>query len=317
MKLDLLTSRSSFFLACAGALAVLAPAAALAADAPSCDLDCGQGFVCELQAQPCPLILCLDENDPSCPRCDGAPVPQCVAAPCQSDADCGGGTVCAEHTVLVECPIVAPTPGMAGGSSERKAAADAPERTGCTPTEVLQCTPRWQLPCETDGDCGAGFRCEEQQSCSVPPAAPTDPDARERAADVEVTCEPSGVFACVVVETPCVSDADCAAQFVCAESPSRSCSSGAYGGTDCEPAGEGKLCTPAVTAFATDSAGGVLSDAPVPTLASNGAEAASSDAASSAGGCALNAPARSASFPALLAALGLAATFAARRKRAL
>jgi hypothetical protein len=306
-----------FFLSCAGALAVLAPAAALAVDAPSCTLDCEQGYVCELLPQACPLILCLDENDPNCPRCDGAPAPACVPAACESDEDCGGGTVCAEHTVFVDCAVVAPAP-ASQGSSEQKAAADAPDSTGCTPSVIRECTPRWQLPCETDGDCGAGFRCEEQQSCSVPPAAPTDPDSRERAADVEVTCEPSGVFACVVIETPCVSDADCPAQFVCADNPGRSCASDAYGGNDCEPPAEAKLCTPAVTAFAADAAGGVLSDAPVPNLASNRTEtsAGAPDASSSAGGCAMSAPARTASFPALLGALGLAAALAGLRKRA-
>lgn len=298
--------------ACAGAFVASAPSAALSAPA-ACDLDCEQGFVCELAPAACPAILCLDENDPSCPRCDGEPVPYCAPAACESDADCGGGTVCAEQTVFVDCPVSAPTP-ETDRSMVTKAAGSMPEAAECTPSVIKQCTPRWQLPCDADVDCGAGFRCAEQQRCSVPPA-PADPDERERAAAAEVTCEPSGVFACVVIETSCDTNADCAAQFVCADDLGAACSS-SNGRPACVSEGPARICMPEITAFADDSIGGVA--IVVPASAESGqprAAASDADASSSAGSCAMSTPRRSQSVPALFAVLGFVAAFARRRKR--
>lgn len=279
---------------------------------PSCELDCPRGFTCEIAPQACPAIACADDN-PDCPRCDGPGTPYCEPAECEADADCGDATVCAEYRLL-DCPSTAPAADT--GDAQTDKAAEAPG--GCALTVFKQCTPRWQLPCSVASDCGDGFSCEETESCSV---APSEPEPRELPPDyaraAEISCVPSGVRSCIPLETPCAVDADCPAQFVCADNPNGVCSSTPDAQERCTPVDPVKLCVlSSPTYYATDAA--VSSESLGNTTASLPETATDNDAVSSgessSAGCALHTEAPTNGL-ALLSALGLAATFALRRRR--
>jgi hypothetical protein len=297
-----------------GVLGIAVPAEAAATE--SCGLDCPIGTTCALAPAGCPAIGCADPAD--CPPCDAPATPYCAPADCESDSDCGGSMLCAEQTLL-DCGAAAAT----SGATPTAAAGDAPGATlpgspACESSTLRQCTPRWQLPCIADADCGEGFRCEETEACSVPPFDPssgTPPSS-------EVTCSPTGTFACVVVETSCNTEADCPADFVCVDNPSGACSSSSDGQTECEPADPARVCSPAVVASPvtpgdvanTASAEGASNPgtAPAVDLVGDGTDAVAS---ASQGGCTLNGSAP-ASPLALLSTLGLALAFGSRRRDA-
>lgn len=275
-------------LACATWLALAAAPFAYSTTAlaeESCgDSTCPQGYTCEVAPGACLAIFC---DGPGCAPCDPRPVEYCAPAACSSNADCGEGMLCAEHATTV-CED-ATSPACAPG--ERCEV--APDERNCTSETTFSCTPRWQLPCGVDADCGAGFTCEEQETCSTP-AYPADPGDREPASaasreSFEVTCEPSGVFACVAEPVECASSADCPADWTCSAVNDTVCTDAA-GGNDCQLAARASFCQPPyshlgstgvlLTANAeADSAGG--DDLALP-------RATSGDVASSSGaGCSL------------------------------
>ncbi|HTV19509.1 MAG TPA: MYXO-CTERM sorting domain-containing protein [Polyangiaceae bacterium] len=287
------------------ALGVAAPAAAQ--QAASCDLDCPLGTTCELAPVACPAIACAVDS-PDCPVCDGTPTPYCAPAACEADSDCDESMRCAEHTAFdcgaVAEPAIAPASGDAAPSTQ-------PEAPACEPDVIRQCTPRWQLPCSIDSDCGDGFRCEETEACSVPGYDPSSGEAPSS----EVTCERTGTFACVVVETACSTNADCPASFDCVDNPNGTCSSSSNGETQCTTPDPARLCAPRVVASPASPG-----DVAVPTSA-EGAPAFGSDndaagveASASEGGCSLGAPSPSNPL-ALLSTVGLGLALLNRRRR--
>jgi hypothetical protein len=298
-----------------------------AAAAETCaELTCPQGYACQLAPGACPLIDCVG---PDCPVCEPKPLAFCAAAQCNTNADCGEGMLCAEQVTTV-CADIAVAPCNPNGECP------PPRQPDCTSATTLWCTPRWQLPCSNDADCGAGFRCQEQESCSVPPSrgdAVRDPDGKGDVAPApepppQVTCTATGTFACIAIETACSADGDCAPGWSCADNPSVTCSSSATGRADCTPVDPAKVCRPPYydlptsgpVAVATDS-GGELVAAPTRDVAGNasGTPGVVSEADSSAptveGGCSLGTAHGSRSGLALFS-LGLAALFTARRRRA-
>jgi len=58
-----------------------------------------------------------------------------------------------EPCVVTDCACPANTPNCGCGASV------------CDPQAVSICTPRYDLPCKVAADCGAGFTCQEAQSC--------------------------------------------------------------------------------------------------------------------------------------------------------
>lgn len=199
---------------------------------------CPRGYTCESAPGACPAIFC---DGPDCGTpCDPRPVEYCAPAPCSSNADCGEGMLCAEHATTV-CED-ASSPACAPG--ERCEV--PPDGRDCTSETTFSCTPRWQLPCSADADCGSGFRCEQQERCSAP-AYPADPGDREAAsADpdrLEVTCEPSGDFACVAEQVECASSADCPADWTCSAVNDAVCSDAA-GADDCQLVERSSYCQP-------------------------------------------------------------------------
>jgi hypothetical protein len=296
-----------------GLLGVAVAEPAWAAPVEGCDLECPLGTTCQFAPFACALISCPEDN-PDCVVCDdeGPGTPYCGYAACETDSDCGdsmkcvdNGFECASGERATAAPAIAPA---AGDADEPRANLPAPP--ACEQRVVRQCTPRWQLPCATDSDCGAGFRCEETESCSVPPY---DPSSGEPPSS-EVTCAPSGTFACKLIETACDTEAECPADFVCVDNPNGTCSASSDGQTQCEPGDPPRLCAPpAVPAPLTGE------------LASSNAETASAPAglpsddtgltpAASEGGCTLNGAAPAGPL-ALLSTLGLGLAFSARRRR--
>jgi hypothetical protein len=280
--------------------------------AESCGLDCPLGTTCQIAPVVCAAVFCADD-DADCAPCDaGQPgTPYCASAACTSDSDCSDSMRCVD--IGFECSSGEPIPAVAPSAGAGDERANLPEPPACEQRVVRQCTLRWQLPCTADADCGEGFRCEETESCSVPPY---DPSSGEPPSS-EVTCSLSGTFACKVIETECDSDADCPADFSCLDNPNAACSVSSDGQTACGPGDPPRLCAPPLvlppvtsgdlaSAASTSNASEV---APTPALADDvgGAEAAAS------GGCSLNG-ASPASTLAQLSTLGLGIAFRARRR---
>jgi hypothetical protein len=183
---------------------------------------------------------------------------------------------------------------------------------------VLQCTPRWQLPCTVDADCGEGFSCEQQIVCD--PAPPADP-YEERETAPQDTCHPSGAAACIMREIACASDADCPSAFECMDNPNGVCSSSSDGQTHCEPVDPAQICllrsSGVTTATGKEAAGLATANGSAvfaPASTDDASELASSDAPAQAGNCSLNRVGVSSGWLGLFSSVGLCAAFRARRK---
>ncbi|MGD8861099.1 MAG: hypothetical protein PVI30_13920 [Myxococcales bacterium] len=99
-------------------------------------------------------LLCANPTDELC-----AEDRRAAATECASDADCEDGLVCHGQPETT-CPDDVDTACMQGESDTE--CAERAERLlaeRCERMEVSRCTPRWQLECETDDDCGEGFVC--------------------------------------------------------------------------------------------------------------------------------------------------------------
>lgn len=259
-------SRSSYLgtawlaLAFAAPLFVAAPAAAQEACG---DTTCPAGYTCKTVEGACDNIACREGTDCTAP-CEQQTYQFCAPKPCNTNADCGGDTVCYEHE-RKNCSGVAVAPCPPGAEC---APPDAVPEPTCEVTSERICTPRSQLPCQVDADCGAGFTCEEVELCSggsssgTPMTAPAPgagtpgfapPEGRDVPPEKDpaeptipmptVTCEPSGEFRCVMIKTACTADADCPAGWSCKDNPEGVCWSGPDG-EGCQPADPAKLCMP-------------------------------------------------------------------------
>jgi hypothetical protein len=142
-----------------GVFGVASPAAAQEACGES---ECPKGYSCEDVPAACPAIACAEGSE--CPPCEGT-VEQCVPQSCDSDADCDEQMVCLTRTIT-ECASAEPAcdPGPD--------CASAPP-SDCSAVSFSACVPRWTLNCVTAADCGEGFSCEEQMSCSSPGSPPS------------------------------------------------------------------------------------------------------------------------------------------------
>ena len=235
------------------ALALASAPSAMAQDTCTTDDDCEHGYSCETNTA-CPDIACAPGE--TCDPIDCQATSACVPArDCAEDGDCIEGWKCATAT-YARCD--------AGGAAEPVPAckpddpdcaeADPPQNPepppSCEPIVEQYCAPPWALPCETAADCGPGFECTEQVArCSSGSSGSSsgggsDPSPGEGGAGGEQgdaplppenliappECEeePTGVFACVLIQTPCSTDADCGSGLTCQQQPSAGvCSSGA------------------------------------------------------------------------------------------
>jgi MYXO-CTERM domain-containing protein len=153
-----------------GALA-LALIAAPHAQAQTCQTtnDCHKGFVCiQNTATPAPTAPPGSATaDPSAPTKTSALVAPsaggyCQAAECASDTDCGLNMVChtEQYSMCTGGGAVAPC------APNTDCIAKPVDMTTCTDVKVSRCAFTWQLPCNTDTDCGAGFMCNPTVSGS-------------------------------------------------------------------------------------------------------------------------------------------------------
>jgi MYXO-CTERM domain-containing protein len=205
------------------------------------DTTCAYGFTCQVIPGACPLIACRAGE--VCPPCDPQSSYVCAPSACATDADCGADTVCAAHETT-QCPTSPPTCAPNTDCSP-PVTTDPPGATSnCTTTTYRQCTPRWQLPCQTAADCGAGFTCDEQQSCGcsgggtvgggAPSGTSTPPATSQTPPDC--TCTGTGTSACTVIPTSCNTDAECLPGWTCQVVPSaRSCAVSSDGQPTCDP----------------------------------------------------------------------------------
>jgi hypothetical protein len=317
------------------AVAPLALAFEAEAEEACGDRSCPTGFRCETYPTACPDIDCADDSG-SCPACEPGTEELCVPATCRSNADCAADMLCVTEE-RTRCDDSAAADCGDAREGEKPDCAPAPE-ANCTTERVSQCVPRWQLPCTSAADCGAGFTCDQRESCTCSgssgsggggdPGTPTPADAEERAATPapdDCSCVPSGEFGCAVIETACTSDESCPAGWTCEENREGVCWSGPEG-SGCEPAEPAKLCAPPYSNLGggrgvnhddSESSGDGLGETEAPTTAggdkgetSDGAEVITTDR-----GCATAALPRSRGAAALWLALGLGAVFISRRRR--
>jgi len=129
--------------------------------------DCAKGFTCVILPIAVPVAepACAKDVDGGCTFIDPttpAPVTtptagQCELAPCATENDCGTGMVC-YTTTSSECTGGTTTGGPAcPPNADCKPIPTTPPV--CTETKTSMCAYKWQVPCNKDNDCGAGFTC--------------------------------------------------------------------------------------------------------------------------------------------------------------
>jgi hypothetical protein len=144
------------------------------------DTSCGLGTACATYVQECPPCL---EGESSCGVCEPETLFYCTPAECESAADCASHMACVERR-RQQCEGEAPSCVEGESDDECIARVFAWRAENCQTVTPLLCTPRWELPCQADADCGAKLRCD------------------------------SG--ACTLIEEFCSEDADCPVTWSCA-----------------------------------------------------------------------------------------------------
>jgi len=228
-----------------GCLAV-ALAASPVARAQECEttVDCRKGFTCVIvpSAEPtrgaapdcatggdCPLVA-------PPPAADAGTVTTGYCAPgsCTTVDDCGPNMICHTET-YPSCPG-ATTPACPPNSKcDPGPSTPAP---ACTTTTVSTCAYKWQLQCNVDTDCGAGFTCTPSVSvgCSgggsagtsgTTSSGPSNSGTGGAASSAGVAVPPdshcttttSFPGSCTPNVTSCTATQDCPADWTCAPAP--------------------------------------------------------------------------------------------------
>lgn len=319
------------------ALFALAPlGAAREARADEACASCPKGFRCETIQSLCPDIDCVEGAEP-CPACEPKTEQACVPVACTSDADCATDMSCVTEERTRCDGDAADDCGDAREGEEAPDCKPAPA-TNCTTERVMQCVPRWQLPCNSATDCGAGFECKERETCTCAgsegsgggsdPGTPQPADSGERAATpapADCSCEPSGEFACVVIETACSTDANCAAGWTCEDNGKGACWSGPEG-EGCEPADPAKLCAPPYSRLGggrgvelddgeTSGSGSGAPEAPVTSGSQDGDDAEGSGVVTTERGCGVTRSPRSSGAATIWTVSALLGLVMSRRRR--
>lgn len=134
-----------------------------------CEADtCPPGYTCEEASYDNCQWDCPEDGECTVSECETVQYTSCLRAACESDADCGPDMVC--HTVTTNCATPSPPPCEPGG-----ACPELPQIEPCENTEFQQCTPRSELPCEVNNDCGEGFDCVPAVVCTCSGTTPTEP----------------------------------------------------------------------------------------------------------------------------------------------
>lgn len=279
----LMLFRLSFSATVAAATWLALPSIA-AAQTCATDADCQRGFSCQQSVVP---------PDPAaCPRgadCPAVAVPttapttgSCQLAACATDADCGTGMVCHGETFSVCTGGTAPATPPCPPNTKCEVPPAETTPTTCTTMTRSTCAFRWQLPCNTDADCGdASFACQPTVTgtCSggagvgagsagtaTPTAGAGGAAARTAPADIVTTppdCMTTTSFPgfCQLRDPACHTDADCPAAWTCVAAPtgggvvSGGSGSGSTTGGDGTPPPEATTTAPAAAGSTSTSPG--------------------------------------------------------------
>ena len=164
---------SARWFACASLLVVMAAIPAVSrAQTCASNADCTAGLTCQLSAVPpqptagpdCVKGQACTGTAPAGGVSTATPVQNvttCQVAPCTVDSDCGAAGMVCHAEKAVSCSA-------AGATCPANTACDvttmpAPPES-CTETTVSTCAFKWQLPCNTDQDCGSEFVCNPSVS---------------------------------------------------------------------------------------------------------------------------------------------------------
>lgn len=264
--------------ACLAAWALAEPTAHAAV---TCDgRVCPEGFTCETTTSSC----ASDEPD-----CEVFTETYCQSPSCAEDSDCPAGRRC--HVETLPCD---PPPSGSGGG-----AATPPD---CTPTTESWCHLSYDVECENDAQCGAGFTCKPIEACDCSnPEAPVPEGCSCELASIK------GCYTPIVACTAATATADCPSGWSCIENDEGLCNTVGDLHTGCAPGEPPSVCVPpgfGATTTVADTDGGD------PPEATDDGAAVVSDG----GGCAIGGPASSSASAlvlAVVAGLGLG-----RRRRA-
>jgi MYXO-CTERM domain-containing protein len=242
------------FLGAAVTAMILGLAGRAGAQTCAADKDCPQGLACTATTVVTPVGPSCKPGTDCPPPPDASPatsvVMSCEPRNCNADVDCGDGMVCYSWTSTSCSGGSATTPACAPNTPCDAAPPKAMDEQ-CTTTTIKKCAFRWQVPCNKDAECGAGFTCKPSVSggCakgggvavgggttgssgsggsagtagsggSAPnPVPPVPPDApNDAGADM---CNITSTYpgSCQLTISSCTADADCPGGWKCQEAP--------------------------------------------------------------------------------------------------
>jgi hypothetical protein len=185
---------------------------------------CEPNTECKVTAAPVESVECTTTTIHQCQ-------PQWTL-PCETAADCGEGFACKEQ----ESCWCSGSSGSVGGGSTGSAgtatrAAPAGGASSGGAAAVDEPVPADDLAVDDTGTAEDGVAVEGDMAVAPPP-------------DEQCGCEPTGEFACKVVETACTQDSDCPADWTCEDNPMGVCWADSQGNSGCTPADPAKLCQP-------------------------------------------------------------------------
>jgi MYXO-CTERM domain-containing protein len=217
------------------ALVLMAPAPVRSQTCTS-DADCSKGFRCQTEALATRQVApCFVADGGACAPADEPVVPasSCQAAACTADDDCGVDMVC-HRRVSTSCTGSTPVAPRCDPSTGCDSGAEpVPAPVICTDTYSFLCTYRWELPCNADLDCGAGFTCQPSisRTCTGSAAAPVEGGASEGSggslgtespvapldAGPAATCTVVSSYPgrCLAQTIACLSDGECPVGWTC------------------------------------------------------------------------------------------------------
>lgn len=172
-----------------GEIKMCVPPPPSACDPAQGNADCGSGLVCVTytfeecsgggrdDAPPCSMV---DEQNGTCPEPEPVEPPTCQSkaeslcvpkylAPCQADADCGGGFTCVAEEI---CTGSCSTSPVDGDSVDEPDGSEEPNCTEtCTTSSQKYCQLQ-EVECTADADCATGLICESfnvpsEEVCTV------------------------------------------------------------------------------------------------------------------------------------------------------
>ncbi len=233
--------RSVHFLSLAAGLTALSlTSAAHAGSSCTKDVDCGEGFRCDLVATPSTSGCASSDgtpcDEPTAPDAPTESIGYCreKPIPCDSDAQCPSYLSCqTENVGLVTC--ASPPPCPEGQACPEEPACDEPT----TPPDAAKlCAPRW-TECTADSQCPADFACNIQigGGCIDVACSPGEDCPQPTCDEPKKVCGPKQIA--------CQDNSDCPSDWRCLSFDESSCvGSGGEDPDDVTPPSSGGGSTP-------------------------------------------------------------------------